>query len=188
MNAMSTPVLRVSGVYRRSPLAGSYYPAELDCVPMTRPHEYAQGLLFEQPCAAPVLVSPSQRYQLLAELLRGLRVHVPGLSCALVSLYGPDFNVPLPAELLAADVLLVHDPMEALPAVLAAGHANVVVIQQDLRTDGPEHGHNRLAVSLWRPEPAEQAAAWLRAWMNGCRMLRALSEPRLEPLTEEQAA
>lgn len=188
MSTLPTPVWRVSGVYRHSPLAGSYYPAELDCVPMTRPHEYAQGLLFEQPCAAPVLVSPSQRYQILAELLRGLRAHVPELSCALVSLYGPDFNVPLPAALLAADVLLVHDPMEALPSVLAAGHANVVVIQQDLRTDGPEHGHNRLAVSLWRAGPAEPAAARLRAWMDGCRLLRALSEPRLEPLAEEEAA
>jgi hypothetical protein len=173
------------GVYRRSPLAGSYYPAELDYVPMTRPAEYAQGALFEQVGAtppAPVLVSLSQRYRILAELVRGLRAGIPGLSCVLVRVYGPDFNIALPADLLAADVLLVHDPVEALPSVLAAGRRNVAVIQQDLRADGPERGANTLTVALVQPDP--DAALRFQAWVRECPLLQALEELRVEALGE----
>jgi hypothetical protein len=179
---------RISGVYRRSPLAGSYYPAELECVPMTRPQEYAQAALFEQPCDAPVIVSLSQRLRILAELVRGLREHVPGLSCVLVRLYGPDFNVALPADLLAADVLLVHDPLEALPTVLAAERHNIALIQQDLRADGPERGHNALSVMLLQPGPPGAAAGRLQAWMDGSPLLQAMSGLRLEPVGEGSAS
>lgn len=164
---------RASGVYRRSPLAGAFVPAELECVPMTQPQEYAQASLFERPCAAPVLVSLSQRYQILAELVRGLRAHVGQPGCMLVRLYGPDFNVALPAELLEADVLLVHDPLAALPSVLAAGRDNIVLIEQSLRADGVEQGDNALAITLLRPADASSAAAF-RQWSAQAPLLRAL--------------
>lgn len=174
---------RVSGIYRKSPLAGTYYPAELECVPMTRWQEYAQGALFERPCHAPVIVSPSQRNQILVELVSELRAHFPGLSCVLVRLYGPDFNIPLPADLLASDVLLVHDPLETLPTVLAAGRTNIAVIQQDLRADGIERGGNALSISVLRPEPGGRAAAErLEQWMRSSRLLQMLSGARLEPV------
>lgn len=175
---------QVRGVYRRSPLAGSYYLAELECVPMTRPQEYAHGALFEQPCDAPVIVSPSQRNQILAELVRGLRAHIEGLSCALVRLYGPDFNVQLPADLLADDVLLVHDPLEALPTVLSAGRKNIAVIQQDLRADGLERGRNALSVSVLQPDPADLVGERFAEWTRHSPLLQALSELHLQPLGE----
>ncbi len=172
----------LSGMYRRSPLAGSYYPAELDCVPLTRPSEYAQGALMETPAEAPVLVSLSQRYRILGELVCGLREYVPGLGCVLVSVYGPDFNVPVPAALLAADVLLVHDPLAALPAVLAAGKTNIAAIVQDLRADGHEQGGNRLSVALLNPEPAQGQSEAFAAWTKSSALLQALSEVRLAPV------
>ncbi len=172
----------LSGTYRKSPLAGTYAPAELQCVPMTRPCEYAQAALMEAPMAAPVLVSPSQRYRVLAELVRDLRQRVPGLSCVLVRVYGPDFNVPLPADLLAADVLLVHDPFAALQAVLAAGATNVAVIDQDLRADGPERGQNELAIALLNPQPADATQTTLAAWHDASPLLRVLTDARVAPL------
>ena len=176
----------LSGTYRKSPLAGTYALAELECVPMTRPHEYAQAALMEEPVLAPVLVSPSQRYRILAELLRDLRLRVPGLSCVLVRVFGPDFNVPLPADLLAADVLLVHDPLAALPAVLSSGAANVAVIDQDLRADGPERGHNQLTILLMNPQPAAAAQATLSAWLETSPLLRALDDARVAPLPRDE--
>jgi hypothetical protein len=178
---------RISGWYRRSPLAGSYCAAELECVPMTRAHEYAQGALMEQPAQAPVLVSPSQRYRILADLVCGLRANVPGLGCLLVRVYGPDFNVPLPADLLAADVLLVHDPLAALPVVLSARATNIALIDHDLRADGPERGSNRMSVALLQPDPAETVAPIFAHWVRSNPMLQALSRTRFESIDARPA-
>lgn len=179
--------LRAGGVYRRSPLAGSFYETELECVPMTHPHEYAQGILYEQPSDAPVLVSLSQRNRILADLVRSLRASVPGLGCVLARLYGPDFNIKLPADLLAANVLLVHDPMETLPTLLAAGCNNVVVIQQDLRADGTERGDNALAVTLLQPQPAGPVSQAFSAWVQDQPLLQALHGLRLATFGEAPA-
>jgi hypothetical protein len=172
--------LRAGGIYLRSPLAGGCYEAELECVPMTRPHEYAQGHLFEQPCDAPVLVSLSQRNQILADLVRSLRAGVPGPICVLARLYGPDFNIKLPTDLLTADVLLVHDPMETLPTLLAAGCNNIVLIQQDIRADGTERGDNALSVTLLRPHPAGPVSQAFSAWAQDNPLMQALHGLRLE--------
>lgn len=179
--------LRAGGAYHRSPFAGGFYEAELECVPMTQPQEYAQGALFEQPCDAPVRVSLSQRNRILAELVRSLRSSVPGLGCVLARLYGPDFNIKLPAELLSADVLLVHDPMEMLPALLADGRNNLVLIQQDLRADGTERGENTLSVTLLRPHPAGPVSQAFAAWVQGQPLLQALHGLRVNTFGEAVA-
>lgn len=176
---LPSPAISVSGRYRRSPLAGTFYPAELASVPMSRPQEYAQGRLLEHRAEVPVLMSPSQRNHILAELVRGLREHVPGLSCVLVRLYGPDFNVQLPKDLLAPDVLLVHDPLEALGTVLDGERCNVALIRQDLRADGQERGGNRLTLSLVRHRLDAGQLERFRAWIGQCRLLTALEEQRI---------
>ncbi|RQS64120.1 hypothetical protein DID96_29070 [Burkholderia sp. Bp8963] len=164
-----------AGRYLRSPFAGTFRKAELESVPMTRASEYAQGVLLEHPSVAPVIVSPGERYALLADLVRGLRRHVDGLSCVLVRLYGPDFNVQLPADLLADDVLLVHRPLDVLPAIVAAGNRNIASIDQNLRADGPEFGMNTLRVSMLQPECAAVALRQLTAFVDGCPAMQALS-------------
>lgn len=174
------PGLRVGGVYQRSPLTGTCYEAELECVPMSTAQEYAQGMLFERPSEAPVIVSISQRNLILAELVRGLRGCVPDLSCILVRLYGPDFNIQLPIDLLAPDVLLVHDPLAMLPTLLAAGRDNIALIQQDLRADGTERGANALSVTLLRPRPASAVMSGFEAWVQANPLLQALDGLRLE--------
>jgi len=145
--------------------------AELACVPMTDAHEYASVALFEQPQAAPVLVSPTQRCAILTDVVRGLRAEVPELSFIGVRMYGPDFDVQMSAELLAPDVLVAHAPLRLLPAMRRAGRRNLAVVQQDLRADGLEQGCNEVAVWLVDPTP-EATAGFLRfvernAFMQG---------------------
>lgn len=181
-----TPGLSAGGTYRRSPLAGTFYQAELECVPMSTPQEYAQGMLFERPCDAPVLVSISQRNRMLAELVRGLRACVPEPGCVLVQLYGPDFNIQLPVDLLAPDVLLVHNPLEMLPTLLATGRDNLAIIQQDLRADGTERGANRLSVTLLRPHPVDAVMSGFSAWVQANPLLQALDGLRLETFGHAQ--
>lgn len=176
-----------SGSYRRSPLAGTLYKAELEYVPMSRPNEYAQGTLLEHASEAPVIVSPSQRYRILAALVTTLREHIPGLSCTLVRLYGPDFNVQLPADLLCPDVLLVHQPLEALQSVFAAGRQNVVVVQQDLRADGPERGGNTLSVSLLAPSNPRDAFERFWLFTQNSPFMQALDGLKIGPVNEGRA-
>jgi len=181
------PGLRAGGVYQRSPLAGTCYEAELECVPMSTAQEYAQGMLFERPSEAPVIVSISQRNLILAELVRGLRGCVPDLSCILVRLYGPDFNIQLPIDLLAPDVLLVHDPLAMLPTLLATGRDNIAVVQQDLRADGTERGTNSLSVTLLRPTPVNTVLGSFSAWVRSNPLLQALDDLRLETFGQAPA-
>jgi hypothetical protein len=166
--------LEVSGELRRSPLAGELYKAELGHVPMTAAHEYESVVLFEQPSPAPVLLSPGQRVRLLGAATSAARRHVGDLGVMCVRLYGPDFNVPLSAELLAEDVIIAHDPLRLVPAIRERGLHNILVIDQDLRADGLEQGRNTLA--LWLIDPT-------RAGLDGFAHL--LAEPGPWDVLEE---
>ncbi len=180
--------IRVDGGFERSPLAPSIYRAELDYVPMARAQDYASITSFEWPSSVPVLMSPSQRSRILADLVNGLRMHVEGLGAIAIQLYGPDFNIPLPAALLAADVILVHAPLGVVPAMLAAGGKNIVAILQDLRADSVEPGCNRLSLLLIRPEPAAAALESMLAFVQGHPHLRAMHGLRVQGLDEAALA
>lgn len=127
---------------------------ELASIPMTEPHEFASVAQFEQPQPAPVLVSPSERYAILATLVRELRAAMREPGFIGVRLYGSDFDVQLSADLLAPDVLATQAPLRLLPEVLRAGRRDLVVIHHDLRADGLEQGRNEVAVWLVAPTAA----------------------------------
>ncbi|MGJ7510351.1 hypothetical protein [Variovorax sp. GT1P44] len=174
----------VGGIYARSPFAGSYHKAELQCVPMNGAGEYAHVVEFEHPCESPVLMSLSERYAILAGIARDLRTHVPDLGCMLVRSYGPDFNVQLPTELLADDVILVHWPADMLPSVLASGRRNVAVVQHDLRADGIERGGNALSVALVAPAATECGLAAFSRFATECAFIRKLQGLQVQSLAE----
>lgn len=178
----------VGGVYARSPFAGSYHKAELQCVPMERAEEYAHVVEFEHRCESPVLMSLSERNTILAGIARDLRAHVPNLSCILIRSYGPDFNVQLPADLLADDVVLVHWPADMVPSVLASGRHNVAVVQHDLRADGIERGRNSLSVALLAPTSFESGLAAFSRFVGQCSFVHRLSGLRLQWLGEASTA
>lgn len=172
------PGVCASGVMTRSPMQGTFYKAELAYIPMTRPEEYASIKMFEKPCEAPVLISPSQRYLILTNLVQELRQHVATISLIGVRLYGPDWNVQLPADLLAIDVLLTPAPLDLVDGLRQAGRKDIVIIQHELRADGVEQGDNKLAVWLLAPS-AEGLNGFLRfSQSNAC--LRSLSDFTIE--------
>ncbi|WP_374562578.1 hypothetical protein [Ideonella sp.] len=188
MNAPSTAwetavpaALRVAGTY-----VGAGRPrfckAELACVPMTDAHEYASVSLFEQPQAAPVLVSPTQRCAILTGVVRELRAEVPGLSFIGVRMYGPDFDVQMSAELLAPDVLVAHAPLQLLPAMRRAGRRNIAIVQQDLRADGLEQGRNEFAV--WLVEPTAEAVEGFQRFVDRSAFLQGLSGLSVAPVAD----
>ncbi len=175
--------LRVRGVLRRSPFAGALYRAELGHVPMDKAHEYESVAMFERPCAAPVLLSPGQRYRLLDEVVAALRRHVPGLGIAAVRLYGPDFNVQLTAGLLAEDVVITHAPLRLVPSLRDAGLRDIAVVDHDLRADGLEQGANALA--LWLVAPTPDGLAGFARMLAGPGVWQALDDATLEPFSAE---
>ena len=144
-------------VIRRAPYAGSACKSELDVIPLTKAHEYESLRRFERPGQAPVLVSPSQRYRLVSQVLAGVRAQVAELGPIAIRLSGSDFNVQLGPELLAADVLLCEWPLEIVPVLVRARHRNIVAICQDLRADGLDLGNNALDVFLFAATPAAEA-------------------------------
>jgi len=175
-----TPALRASGTYTGPRVRGrSFHKAELVHVPMHEPHEYESVALFERhPQAAPVLVSPSQRYAMLTALVRALRSGVPGLQFIGVRLIGSDFDVQLSTELLAADVLVTHAPLQLLPSMLRAGRRNLVIVEQDLRADGLEQGGNGVAV--WLVAPTDEADDAFHDFVARNTFLQGLHRLRLE--------
>lgn len=177
-----TKALRICGTYIGAASGRSFRKAELACVPMSQAHEYASVALFEQPQSAPVLVSPSQRYEILTTLLRQLREHVPGVEFIGVRLFGSDFDVQLTAELLASDVLVTHAPLLLLPALLRAGRRNIVIVQQDLRADGLEQGRNEFAV--WLVAPTDPAVDDFLRFVEQSAFLQGLAGLTLEPTAE----
>lgn len=176
------------GVYARSPFAGNYQKSELQCVPMKEAGDYAHVSEFEHRCDTPVLMSLSERNAVLAGVVRDLRAHVPDLGCVLVRLYGPDFNIPLPADLLAPDVLLVHWPADMVTSVLESGRRNVAVVQHDIRADGVELGRNSLSVALLAPDALEAGLAAFSRFVARCSFVHRLSGLRLQYLGETPTA
>ena len=170
------------GTMTRSPFSGGVYRAELGVMPLANPREYFDAHLFEKPVQAPVMICPSQRYAILAGLVVAARNHVPGLTVVCVRLCGPDFQVPLPADLLAADVLLTHAPTQIVPRLLQAGRRNVVTIHHGLRTDAIDLGRNEIEVALFKPT-GEALTAFLQ-FVFSDRTLSSLADLSLMTLRE----
>lgn len=165
--------LRVHGIYTAAGQPRQLQKVELACIPMAEPHEYASVALFERPHAAPVLMSPTQRYAVLTALVKDLRASVPDIGFIGIRLYGSDFDVQLSAELLAPDVLITQAPLQLLPCLLQAGRQNVVVVHHDLRADGLEQGHNEFAV--WLVAPTTEAIDGFARFAAGNAFLQSLS-------------
>ena len=97
-------------------------------------------------------------------------------------MYGPDFDVQMSAELLAPDVLVAHAPLRLLPAMRRAGRRNLAVVQQDLRADGLEQGHNEFAV--WLVDPTPEATAGFLRFVEHSAFMQGLAGLSVMPMAE----
>ncbi len=140
--------VRLTGRMTVSPFAGSLYRQELGMMPLQDAAEFCHSRFFEKIGQSPILLSPTQRNSLLARLVQVART-IPQFRVALVQGGGPDFQRPLPAELLAAEVLLISDPEPLARRVLDQGECGVMTISHRLRVDGFEIGDNSLEIGFY---------------------------------------
>ena len=138
----------VSARLRRDPFAGQPAEATLGVMPLANAREFAEVASFEHETDVPVLVSPRQRYVVLAELVNLLIDTLPLAGPIVMKLGGGEYRVSLPAELLQERVLLCHEPAPMIERLVACGLHNVLGVWSDLRTDGFEQGHNRIVLAL----------------------------------------
>ncbi|MBR8279089.1 hypothetical protein [Burkholderia vietnamiensis] len=82
----------------------------------------------------------------------------------------------------------MHRPLDALPAIAAAGNRNIASIDRDLRADGPEYGMNTLRVSMLQPECATVALRQLTAYVDGCPVMQALTGLHISMLDGTRAS
>jgi|HubBroStandDraft_1064217.scaffolds.fasta_scaffold05042_5 hypothetical protein len=169
-----------SGRLQRSPFVGSLCAAELIAPPIALPSEYVTLRRCERHISAPVLMSLTQRYRLLADLAGAAKRHVPAISLTLVRVASPSYSVPMPAELLQPDVLPVLDPDALAPRLVAAGRSNIVAIADDIRCDSYELGANRISLALHRPSGDDVAAAFL-AFLRSSPLPPCLTEVDIMP-------
>jgi hypothetical protein len=146
------PTATLRGRFERSPFHGELSAAEMSMLPLHKPSEFWHVSDFEHISDVPVILSPSQRYRFLADLVDGLVVAIPSLRLSLIRLGAPDYRTQLPRRLLQADVLLSHDPWLFVPALDLAAKGCVAVIWQELRTDSVEPGDNGLAITIFGPD------------------------------------
>jgi hypothetical protein len=172
---------RVAGTFKGH-AARRLRKVELASIPMNEPHEFASVMQLEQPQPAPVLVSPSERYEILTALVRELRASIPEPGFIGVRLYGSEFGVPLPSELLAPDVLITQAPLRLVPALRRSGRRDIVVIHHDLRADGLEQGRNEIAV--WLVAPTEPGMAGFLDFIERNAFLQALHGVALDAIDE----
>jgi hypothetical protein len=163
MKAASVVIAGRPSVSARAKLRAVPFPcvavkACLRRVPLADEREFAQIASMEILPPEPVLISPGQRYELLAEIVDSLRARIDGLGLVIVLLTGSEFLIPLPASLLSDSVALTHDPQPLLARMLAEGQSNLVCISQWLRSDGFVPGDNTIEVALWAAtSPAREA-------------------------------
>ncbi|MEZ5920178.1 MAG: hypothetical protein R3C60_02390 [Parvularculaceae bacterium] len=100
---------------------------------------------------------------------------MPNLSVMLVRLCGPDFQVQLPAELLAKDVLLTYDPYAMVPRLSRAGRKGILTVWQDLRVDRVDIGMNRVSVAV---HDADSVPGFLK-FVSASRTILSLSNVEL---------
>jgi len=155
-------------------------------MPLVRPLEYAEVMRFERQAPVPVLLSPSQRYLLLKTLVVEMRQYVPSISVFGLRLFGPDFNVQLPRELLASDVFITHAPQDLLPALLDSGTRNVVLVHHGLRADPIERGENELVI--WALMLSPESREGIESFLSNSVVLRALARRRVRPILREELA
>jgi hypothetical protein len=167
--------LTISGRFTRSPYSGILYEAEMSVLPLHKPSEFRHVQDFEQQ-TTPVLLSPSQRYRFLADLISGVTQAVPQLTLSLVRLGAPDYKTQLPRRLLQPDVLLSHDPWLFLASLAANEDDCTLVVWQELLTDSVEPGENRLSLTLLGDSGTE---AFLH-FIDTSPLLSALGDRRIE--------
>jgi hypothetical protein len=132
-----------------SPFAGIPYRSELGVMPLYDTREYLNTSAVEHAATAPILLCPSQRMAILRSLVRGAREAIEGLSTILVRLCGPDYQIQLPTDLLAPDVLLTHDPELLVPVLTRSRRSGILTLWQALRTDGIDRGDNELTLTVY---------------------------------------
>jgi hypothetical protein len=172
--------LRAGGVLVRSPFRGVLYPARLATMPFFGAKEFATAAASEEYCPVPVLMAPSQRYDLLSMLVSDARRQMPELQVFLVRLCGPDFGTQLTSVLLAADVLCTYDPEAMVPRLRAAGRTRILSIWQDLRVDSFAAGDNSLSVAVH--DPADIPA--FHAYVQDSPVLQSLAGFAITPVTD----
>ncbi|HEX8584580.1 MAG TPA: hypothetical protein VF680_09235 [Allosphingosinicella sp.] len=168
--------LTFSGRFTRSPYCGTLYEAEMSVLPLHKPSEFRHVQDFEQRTSTPVLLSPSQRYRFLSELIAGVTQAVPQLTLSLVRLGAPDYKTQLPRRLLQPDVLLSHDPWLFLPSLAANENKCTLVVWQELLTDSVEPGDNRLSLTLL----GESGTDAFLHYIDTAPLLSALGDRRIE--------
>jgi hypothetical protein len=146
----------------RSPFHGTLYESELTSQRALQPAEFGWCETLDTSACAPVLLSWSQHYKLLAQLVRLARAHIPDDPLLLLRHHAPNHVIPLPPELLAADVLLTDEPGIALAALHADDTRSVLTIEDDLRRDGCETGTNSVVLTLYRAPDEHCFAEFLR--------------------------
>ncbi len=188
--AASLQCLAARGRFTRSPFAGEVYLAGLGVLPILRPEEFEQAHSFEHPNPYPVLLSPRQRFALLAAIVSAARQSIAGLSVAIVNANPGNYLVQIPAELLDADVFLINDPEALAGPCVAGGHRNILTVVQHLRADSVELGDNSIELRLHNADDVEGFAALLQhPIFAACSDLRIVAiEASSEPVAAVRAS
>lgn len=158
--AQPVPTATLRGRFERSPFHGELCAAEMSMLPLHKPSEFRHVADFEYISDVPVMLAPSQRYRMLAELVDGLVEAIPSLRLSLIRLGAPDYRTQLPRRLLQADVLLSHNPRLFVSALDLAAPGCVALIWQELRTDSVEPGDNGLTITIFGADGSEGLPAF----------------------------
>jgi hypothetical protein len=139
--------VRLSGRLTQSPYAGMPYLSELRAWPLQHPDEYTCIGVFEVPYDQPVIMSPKQRDEWLADLVTSAKRAIPGINLTVVRRAGPES--PLPAALLGEDVVLASESGPVVARTQADDRDGIFEIWQDIRTDGFSEGSNSLVLTMY---------------------------------------
>lgn len=155
--------LRFSRRLERSPFSGKLYASELASLSSLVTAEYGQLAALEVCNPEPVLLAWSQYYRLLAELVSQARACWDAPAFVLVEHHAPNPIMPLPADLVAADVLLTHEPRSLADQLRRSGMSRLMLIEDDLRRDGHEPGRNVVSITMYGLADADVFLSYLRA-------------------------
>lgn len=139
---------RFHGTVALSPFCDKVYRAELRVVRLITESDFRNMAAFEHEHRVPVLVSYSQHYEILRDIVITGKRMLPLLEYIIVRYRSP-YLVRLPGELLHAQVLLVDDPEPVVRRLLWAGTGEVLRVWDGLRRDSIERGTNKIEMTLY---------------------------------------